>query len=187
MPAGIRKAEIDIRNGSLIRLIDDIEQASGSPSPTPTPTPKVAYDDPNAAAWETDEPPPPQEVFVTDVPAEFRRIELFISGTTPNKAMLPLDEDGFPIEDTPSEPNPTPSQTPITGTWQETLEDPRSSTNQSSRNRQRSPDGMGFVTVVVCPITGMRATSNCPRREAKSLRSGTEPKEFCSIHTKAPE
>lgn len=187
MPAGIRKAEIDIRNGSLIRLIDDIGVASASPSPTPTPTPKKDSDDPNAAAWETDEPQPLQEVFVTDVPAEFRRIELFISGTTPNKAMLPVDEDGLPIEDTPGEPNPTPSTTPITETWQETLEDPRNSNNLPLRNRRRSPDGIGFVTVVVCPVTEMRATSNCPRREAKSFRSGAEPKEFCPIHTRAPE
>ncbi len=187
MPAGIRKAEIDIRNGSLIRILDDLETTSGSPTPTPTPTPKVNSDDPNAAAWETDEPPPTTEVFVTDVPAEFRRIELFIVGTTPNKAILPVDEEGFETGDPTAEPNPSPNPTPITGTWQETQEGPANGRNTSSRNKPKPPDGIGFITVVVCPVTEMRATSNCPRREAKSFRSGAEPKDFCPLHVNPPD
>ena len=185
MPAGIRKAEIDIRNGSLIRELDSSETPLASPTPTPTPTPKVNSDDNNAGIWDTDEPPPPAEVFVTDVPAEFRRTELFIAGTVPNKAMLPVD-DGSETGDPSGEPKPSPSSTPITGTWQETQEVPLNGNNSNSRNRPKPPDSVGFVIVIICPDTGMRATPNCPRRESKSFRYGTEPKEFCTLHTLTP-
>ena len=186
MPAGIRKAEIDIRNGSLIRLIDDIEHASGSPSPTPTPTPKAANDDPNAAAWETDEPPPPQEVFVTDVPAEFRRIELFISGTTPNKALIEMEDDTLILEE-PSGGSATPSPSgtqvaPVIGTWSDNIDGPPVSTQPTPSRSSRAIDSRGYINVIICPVTMMRATTNCPRRESKSFAKGTEPNDFCPIH-----
>ena len=193
MPANIRKAEIDIRNGSLIRELDSSESASASPTPTPTPTatptptPKTNSDDPNAAIWETDETPPPIEVFVTDVPAEFRRIELFVGGTVPNKSMIPVNGDGLEPGDPSSEPNPSPSTTPITETWQETQDESLNRNNSASRNRNNPTDGRGFVTVAICPVTEMRATINCPRGEAKSFRSGLEPKEFCTFHVKLPQ
>ncbi|NOT47397.1 MAG: PBP1A family penicillin-binding protein, partial [Acidobacteria bacterium] len=86
MPAGIRKAEIDIRNGTLIRELDVMEtvDAKASPNPTPTPTPV----DPSLEAWQVDDVAPPKEVFVTEVPVEFRRAELFVPGTLPNKALI---------------------------------------------------------------------------------------------------
>ena len=183
MPASVRKAEIDIRNGSLIRELDagETPSASPSPTPTPTPTPKPNSDDPNAAAWETDEPPPPIEVFVTDVPAEFRRTELFIGGTVPNKSMLPVDE-GFETGDPSGEPKPDPSSTPVTGTWQELQEEPANGNRPSARNRNKPPDSRDLVTVIVCPISGMRATSNCPGREPRAFPQRSAPTEFCNLH-----
>jgi hypothetical protein len=38
------------------------------------------------------------------------------------------------------------------------------------------------VSVLVCPITGMRVTANCPGSEARTFKPGTEPKEFCTFH-----
>jgi len=39
-----------------------------------------------------------------------------------------------------------------------------------------------MITVMICPITGMRATANCPNKEAHKFKAGTEPKEFCTFH-----
>ncbi len=179
MPAGIRKGEIDIRNGTLIREIDALEtpDAKASPTPTPTATPL----DPALEAWQTEEVPLPKEVFVTDVPAEFRRVELFISGTMPNKALISVEDDLL-LEDPggTGTQTPTPSSTPITETW--SGEGPAVSVQPTPRPG-RAIDSRGFVNVIVCPVTMMRATINCPRRETKQFPNGTEPKEFCPIHS----
>lgn len=109
MPAGIRKAEIDIRDGSLIREIDGSEEADASAAPTPSPSPTPdAADDP---AWMTDLLPDPEKQFVTDVPEEFRRIELFIAGTIPNRKLIEPDEEAIP-------PDSNPNSLPVPETWQ---------------------------------------------------------------------
>ncbi len=181
MPAGIRKAEIDIRNGTLIRELDALETADAKATPTPSPTPAATVD-PELAAWQTEEVAPPKEVFVTDVPAEFRRAELFIAGTLPSKAMIQMDENGFTIEDPTAVPgSPTPTDPKITGTWSDSVDGPGVSAQPTPRTGR--PDTRGSVNIVVCPVTDMRATENCPRREAKTFRSGTEPKDFCPIHS----
>lgn len=107
MPAGIRKAEIDIRNGSLIRDIGFEDETEPAETPTPTPTPQ-REDDP---AWLTEEVPEPNEVFVTDVPEEFRRVELFIAGTIPNRKLIDPAEETAP-------PDSNPSASPFPDTWQ---------------------------------------------------------------------
>src|SRR4029078_4636118 len=57
MPANVRKAEIDTRNGALIR---EIENADAIPSLSPTPTPKSKKSkDPNAAVYEEPTPATP--------------------------------------------------------------------------------------------------------------------------------
>lgn len=177
MPAGIRKAEIDIRNGTLIRELDAL--AGVTPTPTPSPTP-MRPKDPELEQYY--EPPPPelQEVFVTDVPAEFRRIEIFVAGTVPTRAFISLDEDReIPVD---GEPNPTPSATPppVNGTWTD-------GTGSATPNESRSSDtsrapAAKSVTVMICPVTGMRATVNCPDKEARTYNAGSEPKEFCTFH-----
>ncbi|MFM9905033.1 MAG: transglycosylase domain-containing protein [Pyrinomonadaceae bacterium] len=176
MPAGIRKAEIDIRNGALIREIDSL--AVVSPTPTPFPTPKRPTDDP---LYEEPLPPTPPEIYVTNVPAEFRRVELFIAGTVPNRSLIPVSDEN---PEGNGEPRPSPSATPLKETWQEGTAPPPTPTGgvdgPRGRNNGREPDG--FVTVVICPLTGLRATVNCPDKQAKSFRAGTEPKEFCTFH-----
>ncbi|HKP68239.1 MAG TPA: transglycosylase domain-containing protein, partial [Pyrinomonadaceae bacterium] len=180
MPGGVRRAEVDIRDGSLIREVDaaDPIDVKAVPSPSPSETPAVeGLDDP---AWATEQLPEMKEVYVTNVPPEFRRIELFVSGTIPTRAMI---ESGDPVYDQygnymgqESNAPPTPSPTPLSGTWQG-MDD---AANTSSKKPPRSVEKS--VSVSVCPITGMRATANCPGNEVRTFRSGNEPKEFCTFH-----
>lgn len=174
MPANIRKAEIDIRNGSLIRELDPL--ATPEPSATPSPTPELDPSDP----YYEEPPVRPDDVFVTSIPPEFRRIELFISGTVPNRSLLPMNED-LSTEGGPNKPATTP--TPITETWQD--EQPEGSVPDGASTRRESRPGgppPGTVTVSVCPLTGMRATLKCPEKESRVFRSGSEPKDFCTLH-----
>jgi|CXWL01.1.fsa_nt_gi penicillin-binding protein 1B len=174
VPANIRKAEIDIRNGALIRELDAL--ATPSPSITPSPTPKRDPSDPLYEESYVE----PKDVFVTNVPAEFRRVELFIAGTVPNRSLLPINQD-LPVD---QEPSTTPAATPspVTETWQEPQSGgPPGPAEQSLREVRPAP-AAGGTTVMVCPLSGMRATSRCPEKESKSYRSGTEPKDFCTFH-----
>ena len=174
MPAGVRKAEIDIRNGALVRELDGFETADVRPMPSVSPTPKQydpAIDDPD---WRVDQLPETKEIFVTEVPAEFRRVELFIAGTIPNRQLL-TEEDMIPE----SEPNPNPTQTPLVETLQDQI-DSSSNVPRSERSTRRGNSNSNLV--FVCPITGMRATVNCPGRESRAFPEGSEAKEFCTFH-----
>jgi len=170
MPANVRKAEIDIRNGTVIRELDAAAEASPSPSPTPKKT-----KDPNIPDYDEYQPPPP-EIYVTDVPAEFRRVELFIAGTIPNKALVSIPDGDETGEQPGGRPSPTP--TPLQETWQEGTEQ----LDQKNTPRHTRPETRGTVTVMVCPLTGMRATVNCPDKEPRTYPVGSEPKEFCTFH-----
>ncbi len=170
MPTNLRKAEIDIRNGSLIRELD----ATAEPSPTPTPSPKRTKD-PNLPDYD-DPTPEPQDMYVTNVPPEFRRVELFIAGTVPTRALLEVSDD---LENPDPNIRPTNSPSPIDETWQESTEP---SSNKPQKDLRQPAAEAGNVTVMVCPLTGMRATINCPDKHAKTFRAGTEPKEFCTFH-----
>src|SRR5436190_3987801 len=176
MPANIRKAEIDIRNGGLIRELD--ATAAASPSPVSSPTPKKAKTEGDPYYY--DEPPPPTpEIYVTNVPPELRRVELFVPGTVPNRALGPIPGD----EDIGSDNKPTGSPSPVTETWQEVQPDGSAPDGGGRAPNLRPPAGeTGNVTVMVCPLTGMRASSNCPEKKAKTFKAGTEPKEFCTFH-----
>lgn len=176
-PANLRRAEIDIRNGSLIREIGMAEpEPTSTPKPTPTPTP--ADPDLDLTAWETDFAEPEPQVFVTDVPPEFRRVELFIGGTVPNRAVIgtgdePLfDEYGNEILPAAT-PTPNVSPTPLQETWQENF--------RPERSVRGSPEE-GTVIVSICPVSGKLVTDKCPRGIARSFKQGTEPDEFCPIH-----
>ncbi len=163
MPANLRKAEIDTRNGALIREIEAAE-----PTPSPTPSPKKQ----NAQYYE--EPvPTPSEMYVTNVPAEFRRIEFFIAGTVPNKSLLPVPDEN-------ENPTASRSPTPLDQTWQEDSEpqDKQPQTRTTRDPAELTPK----VTIMICPLTDMRATVNCPKKEAKTFNAGKEPKEFCTFH-----
>ncbi len=175
MPPGVRKAEIDIRDGTLIRELDGLEAASVTPTPTPTQTPKNANSVEDDPAWAVETEPEKIKIFVTDVPAEFRRLELFISGTIPGRKLLEIED----IEpELGPEGNNAPTPTPLTGTWQDKAEP----ADDPSKARVAPSNGLASVSVTVCPVTGMRATSRCPARESRSFRAGSEPNEFCAFH-----
>ncbi len=173
-PAGVKKGEIDIRNGTLIRELDPSDAAAADRTPTPTPTPAKAAADPNAGLIDDPVPVAPLDIYVTNVPAEFRRVELFLAGTLPNKQLLPT------VVNAP-EPQPTPDSSPVTGTWQDRIEPPTTKTDAPA-NRAVPDKLQGNITVMICPISGQRATVKCPEREEKSFREGTEPREFCTFH-----
>ncbi len=185
MPAGIRKAEIDVRDGALIRELDGIEAVaiSDEPAPAPTATPLAADDPLNDPAWAVEIEPIKKEIYVTDVPAEFRRTEVFISGTIPNRKLLGLEElEQLGSDALPADPAATP--TPISETWQEQV-DALPAEAPSNSNRQPSkpaPKPIAGIRIAVCPLTGMRASTNCPTRESRTFREGTEPKDFCTFH-----
>lgn len=181
MPAGIRKGEIDIRNGALIRELDITEDPAVKASPTPTPTATPL--DPSLEAWQVEDVPPPREVYVTDVPPEFRRAEIFIPGTMPSRALLQMDDETLQLEEPGPNASPSPSGTPVTGVWSDGGEPPAANVQPTPARSSRSLDTRGFVNVIICPVTMMRATTNCPRRESKQFPKGTEPQEFCPIHS----
>ena len=182
MPANVRKAEIDIRDGSLIRELDQTETASNidikkdaerKNGPTNA--------DPTQQADTAELTPQPD---VISVPPEFRRVELFVGGTVPVQKIAPVEEPQFdpetgePIEKT----TPTPKPTPVNGTWQDGDEPPEPDGSPGNSNRTQS----SMITVTICPLTGMRATINCPEHERRTFRRGTEPKEFCTFHVNPP-
>ena len=177
MPANIRKAEIDIRNGSLIRELDALADASPSPTPTPKPRPK----DPDLDQY-YEEPLPmdPVEMFVTKVPPEFRRIELFVIGTVPNRAMLPITEET--ADESEQEPRPSPTPAPVNETWQDGTEPPEPRPPSGQERAPASAAASGTVTVMICSLSGMRANKTCPTSESKIFRSGTAPKDSCTFH-----
>jgi penicillin-binding protein 1B len=167
MPDSVRKAEIDTRSGKLIRELNndeaDLVKAQQDAMK------KNSNTNTNTA------PVPTKEIYLTDVPAEFRRIELFVAGTVPNKSLLPVNEDD-PNSDIN---NPRATPTPFT-TWEEEQQNqngtPRSSRDAAPVELEQK------ITVMICPLTGMRATRNCPNRENKTFKQGEEPKEFCTFH-----
>lgn len=181
MPGNIRKAEVDIRNGALIRELDSLEAQDAKATPTPTPTPKKPIPDADPPLWEEEPLPEVKEIYVTDVPPEFRRIELFIGGTVPNRALLRTEEEDIldGDESQTSPPAPGASPTPLSGTWQDGAEP----ANDQSRGRDPAA---GQKRLTICALTGMRAIANCPEKRVTSFRKGDEPKEFCTFHVRAP-
>ena len=180
-PRNVRKAEIDTRDGSLIRELDqaealntrdDVNKANRKPDPDPS-------------GQTDDETAPSPDDIAPNVPVEFRRVELFVSGTVPTKK-LPAEEQIEYDPDT-GEPiikeTPTPKPTPVDGTWQDNVEPPGDANDETNTNGARK----GMVSLLICPLTGMRATSNCPNAERRSFRRGTEPKDFCTFHVNPPK
>ncbi|MEO8072580.1 MAG: PBP1A family penicillin-binding protein [Acidobacteriota bacterium] len=180
MPTTIQKAEIDTRTGKLIKDLSTPEtdnvQAQQSVSPL--------TDDPNMPTLEL---PETKNIFVTEVPPEFRRIELFVAGTAPNKMLLPTTDDSYLTE---SELNqtaitPTPTATPFMS-WEEAQQNQGSKKTTPVENYKPMPEIQRNITVMVCDLTGMRATKYCPHTHPKTFEEGEEPKEFCTFHVNPP-
>ena len=82
-------------------------------------------------------------------------------------------ETGEPL---PPTAKPQPSATPLNGTWEDKLS-PGGEPGKTPERQRPKP-----ITVVICPITGQRATVSCPRTEARTFDGGSEPKVFCPVH-----
>lgn len=178
MPVGVRKAEIDTRNGKLIRELDDTE-AQKVKVENEKEKKKSKELTNSAQTEEVLDNPEPKEIYVTDVPAEFRRVELFIMGTVPNKVLLPTDEQ--PTEDG-GDPKPQATATPF-ATWEEEQNKKGNQPNAPNlKDTNDAPETEKQLTIMICPLTEMRATKNCPDKKAQTFRQGSEPKDFCTFH-----
>ncbi len=170
MPDSLRQAEIDSRDGTIIREVGSKEAEMIA---TQQKVLKKNKEETSPEAENIDV----VDSFLNKIPIEFRRVEFFISGTIP--VNIPKIED-TEIENT--EPVATP--TPFT-TWEEAekgeTETPKSQPNANANVSKLAP--FKSVTVMICPVLGMRATINCPKKESKTFKPGTEPKDFCTYHT----
>jgi penicillin-binding protein 1B len=176
MPANVRKAEIDTRNGKLIRELTN-EEAESVEAQQKTIKKNSNSNSNTKPTVDLESPDAPKEIYVTDVPLEFRRVELFVAGTVPTKMMLPTDE-GI-IEEPNDKPEPTP--TPLEETWQEQNTPGNTALPSNTKKDKNNLDAR--TTVMICPLSGMRATINCPTKEAKVFKQGEEPRDFCTFHT----
>jgi membrane peptidoglycan carboxypeptidase len=168
-PDGIRKGEIDIRTGKLIRELTNNEAE----------TIKVQRDVAANANTNTAIPeatPNLENMFVTDVPIEFRRIELFIAGTVPNKQLLteptptPEDNNDWRDEITPTESSTPDKEFPL----EEIL--PKTATPTPRIEVEQN------VFVMICNDSGLRATQFCPRKVSKKFTKDFAPKDYCPFH-----
>jgi hypothetical protein len=190
MPDSIQKAEIDLRNGKLIREITAEEaaaegtkvEAASSNSNSNT---KSKSDKNRKATSNTNTPTLldtmlKPDAALSDVPPEFRRIELFVQGTVPYKTLAEPD-----IDSGAGKPSETP---PPFKTWQEEQESaPTEITPTPDSTPTPAPEAKRTIAVLICPISGMRATQYCPRKETKTFAVGEEPKEFCTFHVNPPK
>jgi penicillin-binding protein 1B len=171
-PESIEEADIDIRTGNVIGA----PKTDGS---TPaTPDPNVPYDPDNQPDPQTSSTGPAAEV-----PAEFRRKELFIGGTVPGGAR--------PTEpDTGTEPEATPEVTPYDPDLEPTPA-PKKRDDQSAppeRGAAGTLNSNGTITIDIDPTTGLIAVPSCPVIRTKTFVIGKEPKQYCGpqYHGGAP-
>jgi penicillin-binding protein 1B len=184
MPGSVRRAEIDTRNGKLLRELTDADVESVKAQQAALKNSANAKANTNS---DVPENTPDANIYVSDVPFEFRRIELFVLGTVPNKLLLPTDESITDLSETTTIA-PSPTNTPFT-TWQDAQQNPnRKQSNSATEDGELEEKGFQQnITTMICPITGMRATSNCPEKSPQSFKLGNEPKEFCTFHVNPPK
>lgn len=174
-PASIQKAEIDLRDGRILRELDDREAEIVK---TQQKVSKSKSNEKEQNVLNIDQQPD-----IGGTPPEFRRIELFISGTIPVNLM--------PAETalTDRDITPAPSATPFT-TWQDAQTSKKQSDEQNPSEEEDdatpTPSTEQKITITVCPISDMRATSACPEKELKSFKPGKEPRDFCPLHSRTP-
>ena len=188
-PDNVRKAEIDTRDGKLIRELNDSQAAQVKAEQTAlkkaaADKKKTAANNPNEITDENAVIPDNKEIYVTNVPPEFRRVELFILGTVPNKTLLPVDEAAVDTSENLA-PAAKPTETPFT-TWQNSQNNQKGNTN-SGKEIPAAVEPERTVTVMVCDLTGDRATSNCPDKHPQTFKEGAEPKNFCRFHVNPPK
>jgi hypothetical protein len=106
-----------------------------------------------------------------------------VTGTVPNKSLLPTEDAGL-IEEQLTVPTPT--ATPFT-TWQEAQQHQKNNKTHSPPDENQESDFQQNITVMICQLTGMRATANCPNKQPKTFVEGEQPKEFCPFHVNPPK
>ncbi|MGI8883946.1 MAG: transglycosylase domain-containing protein, partial [Pyrinomonadaceae bacterium] len=176
MPENVRQAEIDTRSGKVIRELNMAEADSVKSEQT-----AIKNSNSNSKANVAEPSAPPKEIYVTSVPPEFLRVEYFVGGTVPLRAMIPTDEN-----DLDPNANPEATATPFT-TWQESQETNKENSNSAKPPPELEKNGVQKnLTLMICPTSGMRATIYCPIRKPETFIAGSEPKELCPLHTKPP-
>jgi len=173
MPMGVRKAEIDIRNGSVVRELDATEAAANA---KPAPTPTIERAKLNIEGYEEELPAEDKEIYVTNIPAEFRRVELFIAGTVPNRMLVPSVDETLES----AGESPAASPTPVESTLEETAQEADALATELRRKVQR--ETTGSITIMICPTTELRATISCPTKRPRTFAPGDEPSDFCPFH-----
>jgi hypothetical protein len=173
MPPNIRRAEIDTRDGNVIRELDAGESLNIRDQENAT-NRKPGSNEAQPQAPENGE----TVLYSANVPEEFRRVELFVGGTVPiRKIASPDAEIEYDPETGEPLPTPSPTPTPLDETWQDGSE-------PGNANRNRRPRS---VSVLICPVTGMRATSFCPSPQLRRFQADEEPKDFCTFHVNPPK
>lgn len=174
IPATIRKAEIDIRNGKLLRELTDSEAESIKSQQN-----LIKKNSNSNTSPQNEQTADIKDIFVTNVPAEFRRVELFIIGTVPNKLLTPTEENQDDQENNQNQPQATP--TPFR-TWEQEQRNENSNSNISNDPSQKTNEIKRTMLIMICPTSGVRAIANCPKKEARNFEEGKEPKDFCPFH-----
>ncbi len=180
MPTTVQKAEIDTRTGKLIK--DLTEPETESVQTQQTVSPENGYSN-----LPTLDLPEKKNIFVTEVPPEFRRTELFVAGTAPNKMLLPTTDDTYLTEEQLNQTmiTPTPTATPFLS-WEEAQQNQGSKKSTSAETYKPTPEIQRNVTLMICNLTGMRATKYCPHTHPKTFDEGEEPKDSCTFHVNPP-
>ena len=180
MPTTIQKAEIDTRNGKLVKDLSN-------PEPETTQSQQNISQENDFSNLPTLNLPETKNIFVTEVPPEFRRTELFIAGTAPNKMLLPTTDDTYLTEEQLNQTTitPTPTATPFLS-WEEAQQNQGSKKSASAEIYKPTPEIQRNVTLMICDLTGMRATKYCPHTHPKTFDEGEEPREFCTFHVNPP-
>ena len=193
MPAGVEKAEIDIRNGKLIAESEAAENAAtenavAAPTASPATTTTILSD---GTVLETPNPDSSQAVQTVGVPAEFRRTELFLSGTLPHQT-TDYDESasGEPETLVMPEMSPTPEITyDIPKQVYIEPSDPRRGGDSTSGGgvsttaptTPAAPSRPQHTVILqICPTTNLIAAPSCPTMRARTFKMGNEPTQFCS-------
>ncbi|MDQ4120982.1 MAG: PBP1A family penicillin-binding protein [Acidobacteriota bacterium] len=175
MPAGIEQAEIDITSGRVVAAGEN----SVSTEPSPTPDSIQTENQENA------------ETAQNGIPVENRRLELFITGTVPNRASLSDSDDIVPVDEPEIFPTPLESPTPFEHAPPEMVYPPPTNLPQSTPlGRQSNPrqyneqpqqqmQRSNTVLLQICTKTGFIAASSCLTTRARTFKMGEEPAQFC--------
>lgn len=79
------------------------------------------------------------------------------------------------------ESEPSQTATPLP-TLYESQYERKNNQNSLQVNEKSKPDLAKEITVMICPLTGMRATTDCPNKQPQTFANGEQPNQFCTFH-----